>query len=236
MWPHQSGSPGRGEFFASFRASRSRVCSSRRGPAGHSGNSTRLLVERRQRDFPRYRWQKTLNGVAHHRSKPCRGENLAISISGMGPQRCSHRRDSHAAERVPPRGTLAELPCWAGSVKFARFKGLRGAAPSGAAGRWSTNFLANAVIWSIETSFAAWKATRNWHRHSSLEIEPDRDADSFYREIESQTDFDVNTIVEGRILRVDDEMVLVDVGFKSEGSIPRSEWDDSEESAAGRPD
>ena len=62
-----------------------------------------------------------------------------------------------------------------------------------------------------------------------LEIEPDRDADSFYREIESQTDFDVNTIVEGRILRVDDEMVLVDVGFKSEGSIPRSEWDDSEE-------
>jgi small subunit ribosomal protein S1 len=61
------------------------------------------------------------------------------------------------------------------------------------------------------------------------EIEPVQDADSLLNTIEAQTDFDVNTIVEGRILRVDDEMVLVDVGFKSEGSIPRNEWDDNEE-------
>ncbi|QDU27988.1 30S ribosomal protein S1 [Anatilimnocola aggregata] len=38
-------------------------------------------------------------------------------------------------------------------------------------------------------------------------------------------DFDVNKIVEGRILRVGDGMVLVDIGFKSEGSIPLDEWD-----------
>src|SRR5262245_9383860 len=37
--------------------------------------------------------------------------------------------------------------------------------------------------------------------------------------------FDVNKIVEGRILRVGDGMVLVDIGFKSEGSIPLDEWD-----------
>ncbi|WP_254513565.1 30S ribosomal protein S1 [Anatilimnocola floriformis] len=37
--------------------------------------------------------------------------------------------------------------------------------------------------------------------------------------------FDVNKIVEGRILRVGDGMVLVDIGFKSEGSIPVDEWD-----------
>ena len=38
----------------------------------------------------------------------------------------------------------------------------------------------------------------------------------------------VNAVLEGRILRVDDEFVLVDVGYKSEGHIPRNEWDESE--------
>jgi small subunit ribosomal protein S1 len=37
-----------------------------------------------------------------------------------------------------------------------------------------------------------------------------------------------NSVVEGKILRVDDEFVLVDVGYKSEGHIPRNEWDESE--------
>lgn len=36
-------------------------------------------------------------------------------------------------------------------------------------------------------------------------------------------DFDVNKIVEGRILRVADGMVMVDIGFKSEGSIALDE-------------
>ena len=38
----------------------------------------------------------------------------------------------------------------------------------------------------------------------------------------------VNSVLMGKILRVDDEFVLVDVGYKSEGHIPRNEWDDSE--------
>ena len=42
-------------------------------------------------------------------------------------------------------------------------------------------------------------------------------------------DFDVNRIVEGRILRVADGMVMVDIGFKSEGSIPLDEWEEGEE-------
>ena len=42
-------------------------------------------------------------------------------------------------------------------------------------------------------------------------------------------EFDVNNIVEGRVIRVDDESVLIDVGFKSEGSVPLYEWDDHEE-------
>lgn len=41
--------------------------------------------------------------------------------------------------------------------------------------------------------------------------------------------FDVNKIVEGRILRVADGMVMIDIGFKSEGSIPLDEWEEGEE-------
>jgi small subunit ribosomal protein S1 len=39
----------------------------------------------------------------------------------------------------------------------------------------------------------------------------------------------VNQIVEGRVLRVEGDFVLVDVGYKSEGIIFRSEWEEGEE-------
>ncbi|MHB8901735.1 MAG: 30S ribosomal protein S1 [Thermoguttaceae bacterium] len=39
----------------------------------------------------------------------------------------------------------------------------------------------------------------------------------------------VNQIVEGRIIRVEGDFVLVDVGYKSEGMILRNEWEDNEE-------
>jgi small subunit ribosomal protein S1 len=42
-------------------------------------------------------------------------------------------------------------------------------------------------------------------------------------------DLAVNSVVDGRILRVDDDFVLLDVGYKSEGQIPRNEWDDTED-------
>ncbi len=38
--------------------------------------------------------------------------------------------------------------------------------------------------------------------------------------------YELNKIIEGRIIRVDSDSVLIDVGFKSEGTIPRSEWDE----------
>ncbi len=38
----------------------------------------------------------------------------------------------------------------------------------------------------------------------------------------------VNSVLVGKILRVDDEFVLVDVGYRSEGHIPRNEWDETE--------
>ncbi len=42
------------------------------------------------------------------------------------------------------------------------------------------------------------------------------------------TDVDVNQIVEGKIIRIDEEYVLVDVGYKSEGTIARNEWEEGE--------
>jgi len=47
--------------------------------------------------------------------------------------------------------------------------------------------------------------------------------------VEGGESFDVNKIVVGRILRVADGMVLIDIGFKSEGSIGLDEWDEGEE-------
>ena len=40
--------------------------------------------------------------------------------------------------------------------------------------------------------------------------------------------YELNSIVEGKIVRVDNDLVVVDVGFKSEGTISRSEWSELE--------
>jgi len=47
--------------------------------------------------------------------------------------------------------------------------------------------------------------------------------------VDSEAVIDVNSIVDGRVIRIDDDRVLVDVGFKSEGTIPLSEWEEEED-------
>jgi small subunit ribosomal protein S1 len=42
-------------------------------------------------------------------------------------------------------------------------------------------------------------------------------------------DIRLNQIIQGRVLRVEGDFVLVDVGYKSEGTIPLNEWDENEE-------
>jgi small subunit ribosomal protein S1 len=44
----------------------------------------------------------------------------------------------------------------------------------------------------------------------------------------STQEINVNQIVEGRVLRVEGDVVLVDVGYKSEGIIFRNEWEEGE--------
>ncbi|MDA7950496.1 MAG: 30S ribosomal protein S1 [Pirellulaceae bacterium] len=64
--------------------------------------------------------------------------------------------------------------------------------------------------------------------------------DNLYKEVEDQNedwssnlvdqpDFVINNIVDAKVLRIDDHAVLVDVGFKSEASVLRNEWEEGEE-------
>ena len=39
----------------------------------------------------------------------------------------------------------------------------------------------------------------------------------------------VNNIVDGHVIRVDNEFILVDIGYKSEGSIHLNEWEEGDE-------
>jgi len=45
---------------------------------------------------------------------------------------------------------------------------------------------------------------------------------------ESVRDYSLDTILEGRIIGVSSDEVMVDVGYKSEGAVPRHEWDRQE--------
>ena len=48
-------------------------------------------------------------------------------------------------------------------------------------------------------------------------------------------DISLNQIVTGHVIRVDGDLVLVDVGYKSEGTIPAIEWEEGEAAARTRP-
>ncbi len=63
---------------------------------------------------------------------------------------------------------------------------------------------------------------------SLAELDEDNpDMDIVYDRTSSS--FDVNQIIDGVILRVDGEEVLVDIGYKSEGVVTTDEWDPEEE-------
>ncbi len=68
-------------------------------------------------------------------------------------------------------------------------------------------------------------ASEDWEQELSAAL-GGSDADAFDF---GGGDLDVNQIVPGTILRVDNEVVLVDVGYKSEGVISRSEWDEDDD-------
>ena len=46
--------------------------------------------------------------------------------------------------------------------------------------------------------------------------------------------YDINDILTGTVVRVDDEEVVVDIGYKSEGVIQRDEWEEGQPRPRGR--
>lgn len=72
-----------------------------------------------------------------------------------------------------------------------------------------------------------------------FDISEDDFNDAIGTEVPEELDFlggedvSVNQIVEGKIVRVDNEYVVVDIGYKSEGMVPRVEWEASEDPETG---
>jgi len=74
------------------------------------------------------------------------------------------------------------------------------------------------LIRSLDLSEEEWQSELN----SAMEGNAAEDIDWTTQEM------DLNQIVQGRVLRVEGDVVLVDVGYKSEGIIFRSEWEEGE--------
>ncbi|MGA2060414.1 MAG: 30S ribosomal protein S1 [Thermoguttaceae bacterium] len=74
------------------------------------------------------------------------------------------------------------------------------------------------LIRSLDLSEEDWQSELN----DAMEGNQPEDLDWTTQEM------DLNQIVQGRVLRVEGDVVLVDVGYKSEGIIFRSEWEEGE--------
>ena len=61
---------------------------------------------------------------------------------------------------------------------------------------------------------------------AALLADEDSHMDAVYSD--SSSNFDVNELVKGRVLSVEGDEVLVDIGYKSEGIVPLYEWADEE--------
>jgi small subunit ribosomal protein S1 len=64
---------------------------------------------------------------------------------------------------------------------------------------------------------------------SALDEDESLEEDSLDRIYNEGATYDVNAIVDGTVIRVEGEEVLIDIGYKSEGIVPLDEWSDTDE-------
>ncbi|MDE0151214.1 MAG: 30S ribosomal protein S1 [Bdellovibrionales bacterium] len=64
--------------------------------------------------------------------------------------------------------------------------------------------------------------------HEKSYVDESKDFTKFYNENIAHQNFEVGAIVKGKIVDVDDDYVVVDVNYKSEGLIPKSEFQGAE--------
>ncbi len=65
-----------------------------------------------------------------------------------------------------------------------------------------------------------------------LEMFPEEDGvdyDNWLPDDLQTQSYEINQIIDGKIISVDDDLVLIDVGYKSEGTLSRSEWKEHED-------
>jgi len=60
-----------------------------------------------------------------------------------------------------------------------------------------------------------------------LDVSSSSQMDQIYEE-RAET-YEINEIVEGAVVRIDDDEVVVDIGYKSEGIVQRDEWEDDDD-------
>ncbi|MBD3675753.1 MAG: 30S ribosomal protein S1 [Planctomycetaceae bacterium] len=60
-----------------------------------------------------------------------------------------------------------------------------------------------------------------------LDVSSSSEMDQIYEE-RAET-YEINEIVEGTVVRIDDDEVVVDIGYKSEGIVQRDEWENDDE-------
>jgi len=75
------------------------------------------------------------------------------------------------------------------------------------------------LIRGLDLSEAEWEHELQSAMEGELELD----------QILPPDEINVNQIVDGKIIRVEGDFVLVDVGYKSEGMILRSEWEETDE-------
>ncbi len=76
------------------------------------------------------------------------------------------------------------------------------------------------LIRTLDPTEEEWQQELN----EAMEAAPTEDVDMW-----GTQEISVNDVVEGRVLRAESDVILVDVGYKSEGIVFRNEWEEGEE-------
>ena len=85
------------------------------------------------------------------------------------------------------------------------------------------------LIYSLEDQAIEDELSQLFGTNSIEELDTEYDpGDILFPDGTPDQKYELNSIVQGKIVRVDNDVVVVDVGFKSEGTISRSEWTELE--------
>ena len=90
------------------------------------------------------------------------------------------------------------------------------------------------LIFSLEDDAIATEMGELFSTTAEEDLEELNLSELYYPDgVGAEQKYELNEIVEGTIVRVGDDHVVVDVGFKSEGTVPANEWDEDNPPVVG---